>query len=164
MYCAPCMNQDFCFNNNYTHSMCVWLGVGANQKVASKLDVIPVLLELLRNDLLDTSHKLCIVMCLAVLTDGNGNSILCIYLLCVVMSNCLVTNCTTINRLMKMVLVFISVRHNNISSSETDASSVWCNIIISVFRLRLIKKCMLFKYKFVYTKWHGFVKYYCWFC
>ena len=53
-------------------------------------------------------------MCLAVLTDGNGNSILCIYLLCVVMSIHLVTNCTAINRRVKIVLVFISVGHNNI--------------------------------------------------
>ncbi|XP_065909931.1 telomere repeats-binding bouquet formation protein 1-like isoform X2 [Dysidea avara] len=44
---------------------------GANQKVANQLDVIPVLLELLRNDPLDNNQKLCIVMCLAVLTDGN---------------------------------------------------------------------------------------------
>ena len=53
----------------------LYVGIGANQKVANQLDVIPVLLELLRNDPLDNNQKLCIVMCLAVLTDGNGNCI-----------------------------------------------------------------------------------------
>ena len=45
---------------------------GVNQKVAVQLEVVPVLLQLLRNELLDTSQKLCIVMCLAVLSDGNS--------------------------------------------------------------------------------------------
>lgn len=48
------------------------LYLGVNQKVTAQLEAVPVLLQLLRNELLDTSQKLCIVMCLAVLSDGNS--------------------------------------------------------------------------------------------
>ena len=48
------------------------LYLGVNQKVAAQLEAVTVLLQLLRNELLDTSQKLCIVMCLAVLSDGNS--------------------------------------------------------------------------------------------
>lgn len=47
-----------------------------NQRVASQLEVVPVLLQLLNNELLDASQKLCIVMCLAVLSDGNSGHLL----------------------------------------------------------------------------------------
>ena len=46
--------------------------LGVNQRVASQLEVVPVLLQLLKNELFDTSQKLCIVMCLAVLSEGNS--------------------------------------------------------------------------------------------
>ena len=53
----------------HVHSFYV---LGVNQRVTSQLEVVPVLLQLLRNELLDTSQKLCIVMCLAVLSEGNS--------------------------------------------------------------------------------------------
>ena len=66
--CSKC----FYLSLLYTYVCKHLIVLGVNQRVASQLEVVPVLLQLLRNELLDTSQKLCIVMCLAVLSEGNS--------------------------------------------------------------------------------------------